>query len=177
MKALKEYSISFTGLKEGNHTFEYKIDKTFFDKFSYEDFNKANVDVKVFLNKKPALMEFCFKVKGTVNVPCDLTNEPFDQQVEGELNLVVKFGEEYNDDDDEVLIIAYDEFQVNIAQYIYELIVLSTPEKRVHPKVLDGTMKSEVLDKLRELEVKEKKYVDSNSTDPRWDKLKDLLIK
>lgn len=177
MKALKEYSISFKGLKEGNHTFEYKINKKFFDKFSYKDFDEANVNVKVFLNKKTTLMEFRFKANGTVNVPCDLTNEPFDQAIEGELSVVVKFGEEYNDDDDEVLIISYDEYQVNIAQYIYELIILSVPEKRVHPKVLDGTMKSEVLDRLRELEVKEEKYVDSNSTDPRWDKLKDLLIK
>jgi len=43
----------------------------------------------------------------------------------------------------------------------------------VHPKVLDGTMESQALSKLEELQIKEEKNV-SNETDPRWDKLKNL---
>ena len=41
--------------------------------------------------------------------------------------------------------------EVNIQQYIYESIVLSLPAKRVHPGVKDGTLKSEILEKLEEL--------------------------
>ena len=64
---------------------------------------------------------------------------------------------------------------MNIAQYIYELIVLSVPTKRVHPNVLNGTMKSEALERLEELRINEEKTVEETSADPRWDKLKDLL--
>jgi uncharacterized metal-binding protein YceD (DUF177 family) len=89
--------------------------------------------------------------------------------------LVVKFGHEFNDEHDEILILPHEAYQVNVAQYIYELIVLSTPSKRVHPNVVDGTMQSDALRKLEELRINEEKTVEEESTDPRWDKLKDLL--
>ena len=50
--------------------------------------------------------------------------------------------------------------------------MLSVPNKRVHPNVLDGTMDSIALNKLKELEIKEEKT--NQETDPRWDKLKNL---
>ena len=50
-------------------------------------------------------MELEMKAKGTVNVNCDLTSEPYDQKIKADLELVVKFGDEYNDDNDEILII------------------------------------------------------------------------
>ncbi|NJX17426.1 DUF177 domain-containing protein, partial [Tamlana crocina] len=60
-------------------------------------------------------------------------------------------------------------------QYIYELIVLAVPSKRVHPGVLDGTLKSEVLEKLDELSPREKEIKAEEDIDPRWEKLKNLL--
>jgi len=88
--------------------------------------------------------------------------------------LVVKFGDEYNNDNDEILIIPHSEYQINIAQYVYEMLVLSVPLKKVHPGVLDGTLKSEVLDKLEELQPKDTKE-NKEDIDPRWDALKKLL--
>jgi uncharacterized metal-binding protein YceD (DUF177 family) len=65
---------------------------------------------------------------------------------------------------------------VNVQQYIYELIVLSIPLKRVHPGVEDGTLDSEVLDKLEELSINNNENKnDEDEIDPRWDKLKNLL--
>jgi hypothetical protein len=52
MKALKEFTIPFVGLKEATHHFEYKIEQSFFEHFEYEDFNNVEVDVKVDLTKK-----------------------------------------------------------------------------------------------------------------------------
>ncbi|MGY8914297.1 MAG: YceD family protein, partial [Flavobacteriales bacterium] len=113
--------------------------------------------------------------KGTVNVNCDITNEPFDQKITSFLELVVKFGDEYNDENDEILIVPHGEHQINIAQYVYEMLVLAIPQKRVHPGVEDGTLESEVIDKLEELQPKEVKENKGNNTDPRWDALKKLL--
>ena len=50
---------------------------------------------------------------------------------------------------------------------------MAVPNKKVHPGVLDGTMESETLKKLKELEIKEENTAEE--VDPRWDKLKNLL--
>jgi uncharacterized metal-binding protein YceD (DUF177 family) len=90
--------------------------------------------------------------------------------------LVIKFGQEYNDDNDEMIIIPHEYYELDVSQFIYELIILSVPTKKVHPKVLDGTMDSEALNKLRELEIKKNKSSSNEDiTDPRWDKLKSLI--
>jgi uncharacterized metal-binding protein YceD (DUF177 family) len=56
------------------------------------------------------------------------------------------------------------------------MIVLSVPHKRIHPGVKDGTLQTEALQKLNELQVKEiKEEKKEDDIDPRWDKLKQLL--
>ena len=57
------------------------------------------------LQKKSTLLELDFSAQGTINVNCDITDEPFDLPTEGALDLVVKFGDSYNDDNDELLIL------------------------------------------------------------------------
>ncbi|SRR5690606_5740013 len=175
MKALKEYEIPFVGLKEGKHRFEYQIDSTFFEAFNFSEFSSADITAKITLEKKSSLLELSFQCKGSVNVPCDLTNEPFDLNIKGELFLVVKFGNEYNDENEELLIIPHGEHKINVAQYIYEMIILSVPAKRVHPGIKDGTLSSDILKKLEELQPKEEKINKTEETDPRWDQLKKLL--
>ena len=170
MKDLKEFNIPFVGLKEGKHLFEYKIDNTFFELYDYNEFEKSSINVTLEFVKKSTLFELNFTASGTVNVPCDVTNEYFDLEITATLPLVVKFGQEYNDENEEILILPHEVYQFSVAQFIYEMIVLGIPNKRVHPKVLDGTMETEVLEQL---EIKEEKTVET--TDPRWDKLKNLI--
>lgn len=170
----KEFIIPFSGLKQGKHEFEYTIENTFFESFEYDEFNSADIKLDVTLNKMSTMMELEMRAVGTVNVDCDLTSEPYDQKIKADLELVVKFGEEYNNDNDEILIIPHGEHQINIAQYVYEMLVLSVPLKKVHPGVLDGTLHSEVLDKLEELQPKDTKE-NKEDIDPRWDALKKLL--
>lgn len=176
MKPLKEFTIPFIGLKLGMHHYEYKIERSFFEHFEYEEFNDSDVVVAVAFDKKSTFMELIFQAKGTVNVNCDVITEPFDISIENDFKLVIKFGDEYNDENEEILVIPHGEYEVNIQQYIYELIVLAVPSKRVHPGVADGSIDSVILNKLEELHPREK---DSKRTtediDPRWDKLKNLL--
>ena len=169
MKDLKEFNIPFVGLKEGKHLFQYEVDNTFFELYNYNEFEKSSINVALEFVKKSTLFELNFTASGTVNVPCDVTNEYFDLEITATLPLVVKFGQEYNNDNEEILILPHEVYQFSVAQFIYEMIVLGIPNKRVHPKVLDGTMDSEALEQL---EKKEEKTVET--TDPRWDKLKNL---
>ena len=176
MKALKEFTIPFVGLKEATHHFEYKIEQSFFEHFEYEDFNNVEVDVKVDLTKKSTLLELHFKVSGTVNINCDVTNEPYNQNIENEFDLVVKFGDEYNDENIDILIVPHGTYEISIQQYIYELIILAVPIKRIHPGVEDGTLDSDILEKLEELSPKLKENRKTKEDiDPRWDTLKKLL--
>ncbi|MGY8943680.1 MAG: YceD family protein [Flavobacteriales bacterium] len=170
MKDLKEFNIPFVGLKEGKHLFQYKIDNTFFELYDYNEFEKSSINVTLEFVKKSTLFELEFTASGSVNVPCDVTNEYFDLEITATLPLVVKFGQEYNDENEEILILPHEVYQFSVAQFIYEMIVLGIPNKRVHPKVLDGTMETEALEQL---EIKEEKTVET--TDPRWDKLKNLI--
>ena len=170
----KEFFIPFSGLKIGKHEFEYEIDNTFFESFGYQEFNGADVKVSAMLNKMNNMMELELGSNGKVNVDCDVTGEAFDQHIASELKLVIKFGEIYDDENDEILILPHGEHQFNIAQYVYEMLVLAVPQKRVHPGVLDGSLQSDVLDKLEELQPKAKEE-SSENTDPRWDDLKQLL--
>ena len=177
MKNTKEYLIPFIGLKLGKHHFEYQISNAFFEIFDYNEYQDSNIKVNVILEKKSTLLELNFKHKGTVNVPCDLTSEDFDLPIKGKMKLVVRFGEEYNNDNEELLILPHGEFEIDIAQYIYEMIVLSVPLRRVHPGIKDGSLKTEALTKLNELTIKEEKVEnkEEENIDPRWDKLKQLL--
>lgn len=174
MKKLKEFEIPFVGLKQGKHQFNYRIDNGFFEDYGYHEFNNASIDIGVTLDKKSSFLELSFKAKGHVTVPCDITSELYDQPIQSELDLVVKFGEEYNDEMEDLLIIPHGEFQINIAQYIYEMSILAVPAKRMHPGIKDGTLQSDMIKKLEELRPKEEKR-NENETDPRWDSLKKLL--
>lgn len=177
MKNLKDYLIPFAGLKIGKHQFEYQVNKTFFELFDFHEYNDAAIKVEVVLEKKSTMLELHFKHKGTINVPCDVTNEDFDLPVKGKLNLIVKFGETFDNENEELLILPHGEFQVDVSQYIYELIVLSVPFRRVHPGVKEGTLKTEAIDKLEELSPKEQKEnkEEQEDIDPRWAALKKLL--
>ena len=176
MKVNKEFLIPFAGLKQGKHQFEFDIDKTFFDDFGFDEYNDVNIKVNLILEKQSTMLELAFKHKGTVNVPCDLSNEDFDLPVKGKLNLIVKFGEEFNNDNDEILVLPHGEHQVDVSQYIYEMIVLAVPSKRVHPGIKDGTVAADMINKLNELSPKEKQVEEKKEdTDPRWDELKKLL--
>lgn len=177
MKNTKEYLIPFAGLKLAKHQFEYQINNAFFEIFDYNEYQDSNIKVNVVLKKTSTLLELNLKHKGTVNVPCDLTNEDFDLPIKGKMKLIVRFGEEFNNDNEELLILPHGEFEIDIAQYIYEMIVLSVPLRRIHPGIKDGSLQTEALTKLNELKVKEikKEQKEKENIDPRWDKLKQLL--
>ena len=177
MKNTKEYLIPFAGLKLAKHQFEYQINNAFFEIFDYNEYQDSNIKVNVVLKKTSTLLELNLKHKGTVNVPCDLTSEDFDLLIKGKMKLIVRFGEEFNNDNEELLILPHGEFEIDIAQYIYEMIVLSVPLRRIHPGIKDGSLQTEALTKLNELKVKEikKEQKEKENIDPRWDKLKQLL--
>ena len=164
----------FVGLKEGVHHFDYEIENTFFKAYDFNDFFDAKVKVVLTFEKKATLLNLNFKAIGSVEVSCDVTDEYFDFPIDTSFDWIVKFGDEYNNDNDEILIIPHGSYEIDVAQPIYEMIVLAIPAKIVHPGIKDGTLDSDILIKLEELQPKERLLPEEES-DPRWNKLKDLL--
>lgn len=171
MDKLRNYDVSFSGLKTGKHEFKFEIDKEFFQLFDTEqDFTNPKITVDVLLDKHSTFLEFEIKVSGTVELVCDITNENFDHPIENQIKVLVKFGEEYDDSEEDVITIPTNDHAFNIAQLIYENVALSIPMKKLSPKVSEEDLA--ILDKFSPKDIEEE-----HESDPRWDALKNLKNK
>ncbi|WP_312078016.1 DUF177 domain-containing protein [Chryseobacterium sp.] len=172
MDKLRNYDVSFSGLKTGKHEFSFEIDKEFFQLFDTEqEFTNPKIISSVLLDKHSTFLEFEIKVDGTVELVCDITNENFDHPIENQINVLVKFGEEYDDSEEDVITIPTNDHAFNVAHLIYENVALSIPMKKISPNVSDEDL--EILEKFSPKEVEEEEH----ESDPRWDALKNLKNK
>ena len=167
------FVINFAGLKQGLHNFNFNIDKKFFEGYDYYDFKGVELITKVSFEKQERILNISFNTSGNVTVCCDVSMELFKMPVKSNFNLTIKFAKVFNNENDEILVLPHGSHQINISKYIYEMVILSIPIKKVHPGIKDGSLKSDLLQRLKLLEPKEKNF--PSKIDPRWNKLKDLL--
>ncbi|MGD1319420.1 YceD family protein [Chryseobacterium sp. CBo1] len=173
MDKLRNYDVSFSGLKTGKHEFRFEIDKEFFQLFDTEqEFTDPKIAVDVLLDKHTTFLEFEIKVDGTVELVCDITNENFTHPIENQIGILVKFGEEYDDSEEDVITIPTNDHAFNVAQLIYENVALSIPMKKISPNVSDEDLA--ILEKFSPKETEEE---EEHESDPRWDALKNLKNK
>jgi len=175
MAGISAYNIAFKGLALGTHEFDFQIDKKFFDHFDGGIADDGDIQAKIVLEKQSALMVLWFHVSGTVKIQCDRCLELYDQPVESENKVFIKYGEDDFEDGDDVIWVNVNDHQVNVAQMIYDFIILAIPIRQVHPKGKDGKSlcNPEMLQKLKNLTHTQEKP--EEETDSRWDDLKKLL--
>jgi uncharacterized metal-binding protein YceD (DUF177 family) len=174
VEKLSTYNIAFKGLAEGFHIFDYHISDAFFVLFENSLVEQADVNVKITLEKRNTFMSLNIALAGIIPLVCDRCLEQYDQPVTHHAGLLIKFGGSSGSDDEDVIWLHPDDFQINVAQLIYEYICLSIPLKHVHPpraKGLSGC-NPEMLKKLEE-----HTYTAGIKTDERWDQLKSLTNK
>ena len=159
-------------MKEGTHLFNYELGNKFFKNFDYYDFLDAKLFAKLELEKQSTLLNLKFSFNGEIEVQCDVSMESFDLSLETEHAVVVKFKDDIISTDDKVIFMPAGSHSIDVSHLIYESIILAVPQKKVHPGIENGSLKSEIVEKLEELRPK-KNF--NEKTDPRWDKLKDLL--
>ena len=176
MNVLSKYEISFFGLKEGQHEFEFEIDRKFFECFEKSEIKTGKLKAKVILNKKPGLLELNIRIVGLVQVICDRCLEAFDMPLKYNGELYVKFGERYEEIDEKVIVLKANTHHLNLSQFLYESIHLSIPYKRIHPDDKDGnsTCNKEMLSLIQEGSFEEET---KEEVDPRWKGLIDLQKK
>lgn len=170
------------------HTFEFDITNAFFEQVEYSLIEKGNVHVTLNLEKKETMMVGDFTINGKVETSCDLCNDPVEVDIEGEYQLIFKFDDKPTDD--ESLIIVYpEEFEIDIRENLLELISVSLPSRTIHP---DGECNEEMLELLNEYRINaddedfddedfeeaedmdEESDEDDEYIDPRWAALKGL---
>lgn len=172
MDRLRNYDIVFSGQKNGRHEFQFEIDKAFFQLFDTEqEFTDPEIVADVIMDKHTTFLEINIKISGTVALVCDITSEDFRHAIDNEINVLVKFGEEYDDSEEDVITIPSSDHAFNVAQLLYESVVLAIPMKKLSPNVTDEDL--EILDKFSPKEVEEEEEV----IDPRWEALKKLKDK
>jgi len=169
-----KYNIEFKGLKEGLHEFDFIVDRTFFEQFEGRLVDNGEVKIDVLLEKRSTFIKMHLNVNGWIELVCDRCLENYRQNIANEAELFVKFGEEKFDDDENVIWILPEEHAINLTQPIYEYVSLAIPLRHIHPKNGNGKRgcNPEMLKKIKKY--KYSRSEENESTDPRWDALKEL---
>lgn len=157
MSILSFYNIAFKGLSQGKHNYEFDIDNKFFAEFDGGIVEEGKVKVILTLEKQSSLMILWFEVNGFVQVQCDRCLEGYDQPINGKERIFVKFGEKEYTEGDDVIWVSTNDYQLNVAQLIYEFIGLAIPIKKVHPDDENGksTCDPEMIEKLSKYLIRE----------------------
>ncbi|MDR1980217.1 MAG: DUF177 domain-containing protein [Tannerellaceae bacterium] len=185
------YKIDLKNLSPGIHEFDFSLENKFFIDIDGAEVQKGKVKACLTVKRSSMLFEMNFHLAGVVSVPCDRCLDDMDLSVESKNRLVVKFGKEYAEESEEIVVIPEDEGAINLAWFLYEFIALATPMKHVHPpgkcnKAMSTKLKKHTTrragdddDEYDSEEVNDEISMDdeetSISTDPRWDALKDLI--
>ncbi|SHF08911.1 YceD family protein [Dysgonomonas macrotermitis] len=183
------YNVPLRNLSEGIHQLDYTLGDQYFKLIgdSDSDVKKGHVKVEATVKRVSSTFEFNFSLEGTVTVPCDRCLDDIIIEVNSNNRLIVKFGKEYSEESDEVVIIPEEEGEINIAWFLYEFVTLSIPMKRVHaPGKCNKTMSTK-LNKHKAVSSSDddsddddfddstEESIDEDVTDPRWDALKGLV--
>jgi len=176
------YNIQLKTLPIGESVVEYHLDNAFFALLEEVDIQRGDVDVKVSIHREAKQSELNFELLGKVVVSCDRCLEDMDQPIKTTGHMIVRFGKEFKDDGDDIVIIPEEQGIINVSWFLYEFIELAIPIKHVHPF---GQCNQGMSSKLSEhiavdaddedfMSVSDDEDTSSKGTDPRWDALKGL---
>ena len=164
-------TIQFSGLASGRYTFDYRLDDTFFQTFENDELTDGDVHFTVELEKREHTLLFRLAFQGQIRTVCDRCLGDLAVDVSGQQMLCVKLSDNvrYDEDDGDadVVFLPENECKIDLAQYMYEDVVLALPMQRMHP---DGECDADMLQRLAS-----NSTLDTDHKDPRWDALRQLM--
>ena len=166
MESKQSYKIPFLGLKEGKHSFEFSVKHEFFEQYEYDFVDNIELKSKVELEKLSTMMILNVFIEGSYITQCDQCGEQIQSFNNSENKLYVKFGEGESKDET-ILLLDQSEYEIDVADLLFEFFVTSIPSKHQHA---EGECNEEVLAKLETLKVRDTE----EESNPIWDKLKEL---
>lgn len=191
MGKFTDYKLPLKSLPEGVHSFEYHLDKKFFENMESPDIHDADLHVTLSVTYKRDLYTLDFAITGTITLICDRCLDDLVMPVDTDYHINVRYGEDYNDEADDLLVIPESDNYLNVAYMLYDTVALTIPIKHVHPLGKCNRQMSQMLKKHRarptgedgdledrlidEMEVMDDSAdVSETPTDPRWDALRGL---
>ncbi len=169
-KVERIYNIDLFGLKLGSHQFQFSFDDRIFETDGEPIVEKGSGICEVTLDKAETLITLWFEIKGEVELVCDRSTEVYMHSLDLKERLILKYGEEFDDSNDEVWIIPQGIQQLNVMRNIAEFINVAIPMKRLHPKFGEDDAEGMELIYTSDLEEDEVEQ----TTDPRWAALQQL---
>lgn len=133
MGKFTQYKVQFASLADGHHEEEFHIDTDFFRNMENTEVHSADVNVHMDMEKKGDVYDCTFHCVGKMEIPCDRCLDPLDHEVDATYHIMVKYGDEYNDESDEILVIPYSNTYLNVAYMLYDTLMLTIPLRHVHP--------------------------------------------
>ena len=172
MCSLERFKIDLKGLTAEVTTLEWDLDNGFFAALDETEVEGGALHVSLSIRKASGFFELQFHTVGTVDITCDRCLDQMEQPIETDNSLVVKFGSTNSEDDDTVTV-DENEGILETSWFIYEFIALAIPIQHVHAP---GKCNPAMTKALEELSADRSGDEESSQTvDPRWEKLKDLL--
>ena len=171
---LEGFDIEFVKLKDGIHEFNYRLEKKFFEVFENEDVLASDIEVKAVLEKSANLMNLSLLLKGKVDVSCDRCLVPLSVSVDTGHHVLYKLLPEVDEaqEHDDWVVLTQQDYKINLGQDCYETTLLSLPMIRNCDELEIKPCNLQMLAKLNDLSGESEEQ-----SDPRWDKLKELLKK
>lgn len=131
---INEYEIALVSLKYKEHFFNYRVGNEFFTCFDSSPVEVGDLEVEVKLDKAETLLNLEVSISGTINLRCDRSLDLFDYALDKKAIMVYKYGEEYQELSDELIVLPEGVQTLNLASLLYELIVIEIPFKKLHPR-------------------------------------------
>jgi uncharacterized protein len=179
VKKITEYNINLVNLADKRHEYDFDLDNSFFELFDQTLVNGGQLKAHVVLDKSPLLLNFEIHIQGEVNLTCDRSLETFDYPLDITETLLVKYGAQEMELDDNVLQIPHDSQSLNLAQHLFDYVGLAIPMKKLHPRFeVDENSDDDILIYSTAQDDADGAGSDSpedeGPVDPRWDILKKL---
>ncbi len=166
MGKFSDYKLMLKSLPLGKHDFEYHLDKQFFINMENSDVRDADVNVALTVNHSNDAYQLSFHLTGTLTVLCDRCLDELPLDIDTTYDLTVKYGDDYDNESDTLLVIPESDNYLNVAYMIYDTAVLAIPPRHVHPQ---GKCN-------RAMSALNKKYLVKDSEEDADDIDSDLLI-
>ncbi|XOV93654.1 MAG: DUF177 domain-containing protein [Bacteroidota bacterium] len=170
-KGRREYQIDIFNLSNQLHELEFEIDDALLSMMENSVLTRGSGNCKIGLQKSETMMSIHFSIDAVVELTCDRSLDEYDYPLTIEEDLIIKFGEEDDDSNDEYTIIRKDTPSIFVDSLIYEFISLAVPMKKLHPRY-EG---QDTPDMIYSSKIEEEKTEDN--VDPRWEALKKLKEK
>ena len=100
-----QYKLCLRTLSEGDHEYSWLLEDKYFQSFEANGIEGGEVEVHLHLHRMGSIFNLTFSYDGVVDTTCDRCLDPMEIDIEAERELIVKFGSEYREESDEILVI------------------------------------------------------------------------